>query len=99
MARKTEQRRRPARSSPLVILLLLVLLAGVGLYLNTLQGQVAAAKEEKARLEQEVARMTAENESLSSDISQGTTPEMMAEIARKELGLVDPGEYVFDIIS
>ena len=25
--------------------------------------------------------------------------EMMAEIARKELGLVDPGEYVFDIIS
>ena len=99
MARKTEQHRRQARSSPLVILLLLVLLAGVGLYLNTLQGQVAAAKEEKARLEQEVARMTAENESLSSDISQGTTPEMMAEIARKELGLVEPGEYVFDIIG
>ena len=99
MAKKTEQPRRPARSSPLVILLLLVLLAGVGLYLNTLQGQVAAAKEEKARLEQEVARMTAENESLSSDISQGTTPEMMAEIARKELGLVEPGEYVFDIIG
>ena len=99
MARKTEQRRRQARSSPLVILLLLVLLAGVGLYLHTLQGQVTAAKQEKARLEQEVARITAENEALSSDISQGTTPEMMAEIARKELGLVDPGEYVFDIIS
>ena len=99
MAKKTEQKHRHARSSPLLILMLLILLAGVGLYLHNLQGQVAAAEEEKARLEEEVARMTAENEALASDISQGTTPEMMAELARKELGLVDPGEYVFDIIS
>ena len=99
MAKKTEQKHRQARSSPLLILMLLILLAGVGLYLHNLQSQVAAAEEEKARLEEEVARMTAENEALASDISEGTTPEMMAELARKELGLVDPGEYVFDIIS
>ena len=99
MAKRTEQKHRHTRSSPLLILMLLILLAGVGLYLHNLQSQVAAAEEEKARLEEEVARMTAENEALASDISEGTTPEMMAELARKELGLVDPGEYVFDIIS
>ena len=99
MAKKTEQTHRHVRSSPLLILMLLILLAGVGLYLHNLQGQVAAAEMEKNRLEEEVARMTAENEALASDIQEGTTPEMMAELARKELGLVDPGEYVFDIIS
>ena len=99
MAKKPKQTHRHARSSPLLILMLCILLAGIGLYLHNLKRQVAAAETEKARLEEEVARMTAENEALASDISEGTTPEMMAELARKELGLVDPGEYVFDIIS
>ena len=81
------------------ILLLLMLMAGVGFYLHSLQGQVSAAQAEKARLAQEVAQLQAENDSLTEDIEKGTTPEMMAEIARTELGLVESGEYVFDIIS
>ena len=98
MATSTTKKQR-ARSGPLTILLLLMLLVGAGFYLYTLQGQVSAAQAEKARLSQEVDRLQTENESLSEDIQKGTTPEMMAEIARTELGLVESGEYVFDIIS
>ena len=98
MAKNTTKKQR-ARSGPLTILLLLLLLSGVGLYLHTLQGQVSAAQTEKARLSQEVERLQTENASLSADIEKGTTPEMMAEIARTELGLVESGEYVFDIVS
>lgn len=99
MAKTTAKKQQRARSGPLTILLLLVLLAGVGLYLHTLQGQVADAQEEKARLTQEISQLQSENETLTEDINKGTTPEMMAEIARKELGLVESGEYVFDIVS
>lgn len=99
MARTTAKKQPRARSGPLTILLLLVLLGGIGLYLHTLQGQVADAQEEKARLTQEVSRLQSENATLTEDINKGTTPEMMAEIARKELGLVESGEYVFDIVS
>ena len=98
MAKSTTKKQR-ARSGPLTILLLLMLMAGVGFYLHSLQGQVSAAQAEKARLAQEVAQLQAENDSLSEDIEKGTTPEMMAEIARTELGLVESGEYVFDIVS
>lgn len=98
MAKSTTKKQR-ARSGPLTILLLLVLMAGVGLYLHGLQGQVSAAQTEKARLTQEVERLQSANDALTEDIEKGTTPEMMAEIARTELGLVESGEYVFDIIS
>lgn len=99
MASTTAKKQQRARSGPLTILLLLVLLGGIGLYLHALQGQVADAQEEKARLALEISRLQSENTALSEDISNGTTPEMMAEIARKELGLVESGEYVFDIVS
>lgn len=96
---KTTAKKQRARSGPLTILLLVVLLVGVGVYLRTLQGQVDAAQTEKARLTQEVERLQSENDALTEDINKGTTPEMMSEIARTELGLVEPGEYVFDIVS
>ena len=99
MAKTTAKKQQRARSGPLTILLLLVLLVGVGAYLHTLQGKVSDAQEEKARLTQEVSRLQSENAALTEDINKGTTPEMMAEIARKELGLVESGEYVFDIVS
>ena len=98
MAKSTTKKQR-VRAGPLTILLLLMLMAGVGFYLHSLQGQVSAAQAEKSRLAQEVAQLQAENDSLTEDIEMGTTPEMMAEIARTELGLVESGEYVFDIIS
>jgi len=99
MAKTTANKKSRASAGPLTVFLLLILLGGVGLYLHTLQAQVADAQDEKARLTQEVSRLEAENEALTEDISKGTTPEMMSEIARTELGLVESGEYVFDIVS
>jgi len=42
-----------------------------------------------------VENVEEENEQLKKDIEEGTTPEKVEEIARNELGLVTPGEYVF----
>ena len=78
-----------------VKIILLLLLAGIGWQLHELQGQVRRAEEEKARYAAEVESLRQENEALAADIAEGTTPEKMEEIARKELGVVTPGEYVF----
>ncbi len=91
--------RRRTRMGLLTKILLLALLAGVGWQLYSLQEQVAHAQETRDQLAQEVAAKQQENESLSADIAQGNSTEKMEEIARNELGLVTPGEYVFYDVS
>ena len=76
-------------------LVLALLLVMVGWQFYSLQGQVAAAEAEKARYESQVEALRQENDALAADIEEGATEEMMEEIARKELGVVTPGEYVF----
>lgn len=76
-------------------LLIVLLLAAAGWQLHSLQDQVAAAQAEKARYQTEVETLRQENDALAADIAEGTTNEKMEEIARKELGVVTPGEYVF----
>ena len=99
MARKSEKsvQKKPQKLSgglgmKLVLALLLVM---VGWQFYSLQGQVAAAEEEKARYESQVEALRQENDALAADIEEGATEEMMEQIARKELGVVTPGEYVF----
>ena len=81
MAKAAKTKKQHARASLLTKLLVLLLLAGIGWQLFSLQGQVRAAQAEKA--------------ALAADIAQGGTQEKMEEIARQELGLVYPGERVF----
>lgn len=76
-------------------LVLVLLLAGVGWQLYQLRDQVAAAQAEKERYETEVEMLRQENDALAADIAEGATEEKMEEVARKELGLVTQGEYVF----
>ena len=76
-------------------LVLALLLVMVSWQLYSLQGQVAAAEEEKSRYEYQVETLRQENDALAADIEEGTTAEMMEQIARKELDVVTPGEYVF----
>ena len=76
-------------------LLIVLLLAAAGWQLHSLQDQVAAAQAEKARYQTEVETLRQENDALAADIAEGATNEKMEEIARKELGVVTPGEYVF----
>ena len=95
MAKAAKQKKQRTRASFLTKLLVLLLLAGIGWQLFSLQGQVRAAQAEKAALAESVQAKQLENEALAADIAQGSTQEKNEEIARQELGLVYPGERVF----
>ena len=86
--------RRILRAGPLTKLLLLVLLLGIGWQMYRLQSQVEAAQAEKDLLAGQVEAKRQENSALAADIAAGGTQEKMEEIARNELGMVFPGEYV-----
>lgn len=95
MARKEHgaKKRRP-RAGVLTKVVILVLLAAIGWQLYGLQGQVESARAERDRYAAQVEEQQRENDALKADIEEGVTPEKIEEIARDELGLVTPGEYV-----
>ena len=99
MAKKAEQQKKRHRASLLTKIVLLVVLAAIGWQLYGLQSKVAAAQAEKERYAAQVAQTQRENEALAADIAEGPTREKIEEIARDELGLVTPNEYVFDDVS
>jgi len=74
---------------------ILGLLVAMGWQLYDLREQVADAEAEKARYTAEVQKLQEENGALADDIEEGLSPEKIEELARDELGLVTPGEYVF----
>ena len=92
--RTAKKSRRLLRAGPLTKILLLALLLGIGWQLYRLQDQVEAAQAEKDRLAAQVEVQRQENDALAADIAAGNTQEKMEEIARNELGMVFPGEYV-----
>ena len=94
MAKKQQKKTRP-HAGLLTKLVIVALLAAIGWQLYDLRGQVEHAEAEKDRYAQQVEERTRENQSLEADIAEGPTSEKMEEIARNELGLVTPGEYVF----
>ena len=75
---------------------ILLLLAAIHWQLYGLQGQLACAQEERDRYAGLVAAQEQENAALEADIAEGPTDEKLQEIARDELGLVKPDEYVFE---
>ena len=98
MAKKVRPERkvkRRARAGVLTVVLLCLLLACVGWDLSDLQEQVSAAQAERDRLATQVEAQRQENDALTADIAEGATDEKIEEIARNELGLVFPGDYLF----
>lgn len=93
-AKKRKQVLRPGMLGTIVIL---ALLTAAALRLYTLKEQVAAAEAQRDQLAEQVEITRQKNDALSADIAEGCTPEKMKEIARRELGLVLPGEYVFNV--
>ena len=93
-AKAQKGKRRVLRAGPLTKLLLLALLLGIGWQLVRLQDQVEAAQAEKDLLAAQVEVKRQENSALAADIEAGGSQEKMEEIARNELGMVFPGEYV-----
>ena len=92
MAKRKQERRRTGLMTKLLIL---VLLAAIGYQLYGLRAQVEKAQAEKERYAAQVEALRQENETLTADIAEGATQYKMEQIARDELGLVTPGEYVF----
>ena len=76
-------------------LVILALAAVIGWQLYGLRDQLASAQAERDAYQAQVEALRQENDALAADIEEGATEEMMEEIARKELGVVTPGEYVF----
>lgn len=76
------------------LLLLILLVASVTTFLN-LRSQVKTLTQQQAALEEANRRQRRENEALSAAIAEKDDPERIAEVARKRLGLVEPGEVVF----
>lgn len=95
-ARKGKKR---TRASLFTKVLLVVLLAALGVQLRVLHGQVQEAQAEKDQLAQQVQLQQQENDALSQDIAEGNTREKMLEIAREELGYVEPNEIVIYDVS
>lgn len=77
----------------------MILLAALVCKVYALRERVSAAEDERARIAAQVEGLRQKNDALEADIDEGCTPEKMQEIARRELGWVLPGEYVFDVGS
>ena len=92
---KKSQKKRP--SSRLTALLLVVLIAGIGVQLVNLKGELEAAREEEAYYAQRLQQLQEENARLAEDIANSDDPELIEEIAREELGMVTAGEKIFII--
>ena len=97
MARQKKAARHRLRVGLMTKLMIVILLAALGCKVYTLREEVAAAEAEKGRVAALVEGKRQENDALAADIEEGCTPEKMQEIARRELGWVLPGEYVFEI--
>ena len=93
MEKARRRKKVKVRARPLTKLVILVLLAAIGWQLYGLRSQVRREREQYAAL---VAEKQRENAALEADITEGPTDEKLEEIARDELGLVKPGEYVFE---
>lgn len=99
MARQKKAGRQLLRTGLPAKLLIVILLAALVCKVYALREQVSAAEAEKAQVAAQVASMQQKNDALNADIHEGCTPEKMQEIARRELGWVMPGEYVFEVGS
>lgn len=95
MENSAKGRTRRRGGGLLLQLLLLLVLAAVGWQLHSLRAQVRDAQARRDQTAQQVESMTQSNEALRSDIAEGATEEKMKELARNELGLTEPNEYVF----
>ena len=99
MAKSEKQANRRSKGSLLPKLIIVVVLAAIGVQLRTLHVQVQDAQAERDALAAQVAAQQQENDALAEDIAEGSTEEKMKELAREELGLVEPDQRVFSVTN
>ena len=76
-----------------IVVLALLIAAATGL-LN-LRSKIAAAQDDLAQAQAEVAAQKQVNADLADAVENSDDPDRQTDIARDKLGLVEPGEYVF----
>lgn len=81
----------------IIVILALLVYAGVGL-MNK-RTQVSEAMQTRQELQEEVDRLTQENEDLRYEIDHSGDDSTIEDIAREKLGLVKPGEKIFYDVS
>ena len=99
MVKSEKREKRKAGGGLLPKLAILVVLAAIGVQLRALHLQVQEAQAERDALAQQVQVQQRENDALAEDIAEGNSEEKMKELAREELGLVDPNQRVFSVTN
>lgn len=87
------------RTSPLSIVVILLLLTLVGVQLLRMQDKIEAAENEQSGLEEQIAAQRQENASLEAALDKADDPEYLQDLARDQLGYVTPGEKDFYDVS
>lgn len=83
------------KASLLTKLVILALLIGTATALLTMRTQLQAAQADLAAAQQQVEEQKQVNADLADAVENSGDPERQADLAREKLGLVEPGEYVF----
>ena len=91
MAKQQTARRRSSLPTMIALGVLVVLLW----QLLVLGGRISEATAQARALSEEVQSLTMANETLTDEINRASDKELIMDIARTELGLVEPGEKVF----
>ena len=78
-------------------LVIVIVLAALSVMLLDLRGQIAELQSRKAVLQQQVSEQAQVNADLRAAEEQSGDEESERDIARSELGLVEPGETLFRI--
>jgi cell division protein DivIC len=87
------------RASIFTKIVIVALLLYAGVTLVQLNQRIGQAKTEQAALQQEVDDYVRENAELSYKIEHSEDEDIIEDIARNELGLVEPGEKIFIDVS
>ena len=86
---------RLSRSKIITRIIVLTLIVYACISLITLRGQIENVKSDLGGVRRAVAEMEVTNAQLEYEIENYNDPDVIADIARSELGLVLPGEIVF----
>lgn len=94
-----EHRMKLKKSSFLIKVLILILVVYATITLVSLQSQISAKRAEADLLSKSIASAQQENQRLQEAIDNIDTDEGVEEIAHSKLGLVAPGEIVFNDVG
>lgn len=89
-------KRKKRKGELLIWLAILIVIVYAGVTLIQLRGRITEAETDRDGKAETAAALTQENEDLAKDIEHADDPETMEDIARDKLGLVYPGEQIYD---